>query len=204
MSRSILVVSFRMLYILQYDRFLPLKACTCKTMAVSSSNLIPGISHLNRRASKSQDDHVGKSSRPPVARRRLFLLSASDESSLDKFIEQVRSFLQDRGDDASDEWICNLAFTLNEQHKLRTYQAMIVAESIRTLRNALSPRPQICKTSTKPTIGFIFTGQGAHWAGMGTELLSTYPVFRHSMEQMNDYIGQLGAPYDVIGTITPD
>lgn len=69
---------------------------------------------------------------------------------------------------------------------------MVVAE----LKTALSSRPQICKASTKPTIGFIFTGQGAHWAGMGRELLNTY-----SMNDMNEYISQLGAPYDVIGTI---
>lgn len=74
---------------------------------------------------------------------------------------------------------------------------MVVAE----LKTALSSRPQICKASTKPTIGFIFTGQGAHWAGMGRELLNTYPVFRQSMNDTNEYISQLGAPYDVIGTI---
>ncbi|BCS28120.1 acyltransferase domain-containing protein [Aspergillus puulaauensis] len=173
-------------------------------MAVNSGIPVRGTSPLSRRPSKSQDDHLGKAGQSVVARRRLFLLSASDESSLDIFIGRLQSFLQDRGDDASDEWVGNLAFTLNKQHEQHTYRAMVVAQSIGTLKTALSSRPQIRKASTKPTIGFIFTGQGAHWTGMGKELLDTYPVFRQSMQKMNDYIGQLGAPYDVIEILNLD
>lgn len=169
-------------------------------MAVNSGIPVRGISPLSRRPPKSQDDHLGRTHQPVVARRRLFLLSASDESSLEHFIGQIQLFLHDRGDDARDEWVGNLAFTLNSQYEQHTCRAMVVAESISTLKTALSSRPQVRKTSTKPTIGFIFTGQGAHWTGMGKELL-TYPVFRQSMQNMNDYIGQIGAPYDIIGKI---
>lgn len=203
MSRSILALASGCCtsdYELQYLARVTIEAYVSKIMAVNSGIPVRGISPLNRRPPKSQGDHVGKTGQPRVARRRLFLLSASDESSLEIFIGRLQSFLQDRGDDASDEWVGNLAFTLKEQHEQYTCREMVVAESISTLKTALSSRPQVRKTSTKPTIGFIFTGQGAHWIGMGKELL-TYPVFRQSMQNMNDYIGQLGAPYDIIGAI---
>ena len=43
------------------------------------------------------------------------------------------------------------------------------------------------RLSDEPTIGFIFTGQGAQWAKMGVEL-ERYPIFRDSVEESDKFL----------------
>ncbi|KAK7953549.1 polyketide synthase [Apiospora saccharicola] len=39
--------------------------------------------------------------------------------------------------------------------------------------------------SSKPTLGFVFTGQGAQWARMGAELMTYYPSFLRTIRQLD-------------------
>ena len=50
-------------------------------------------------------------------------------------------------------------------------------EPITTARTSFTPRPEFA-----PRIGFIMSGQGPQWWGMGRELMRKEPVFRASME----------------------
>ena len=40
----------------------------------------------------------------------------------------------------------------------------------------------------KPKIGFIFSGQGSHWLGMGSNLLENDPLFRNSLVQSDEWL----------------
>lgn len=55
--------------------------------------------------------------------------------------------------------------------------------------------------SSRPSLeikmNFVFTGQGAQWARMGHELLST-SVFNSSIHQSRDILKELGATWDLI------
>ncbi|KAL4924995.1 acyltransferase domain-containing protein [Aspergillus undulatus] len=135
-----------------------------------------------------------------VGRCRLFLLSAPDESSLRNRIRLLQSYLQGEEKDFDDEWMNNLAYTLNEHRPAQIYRAVVTANSASQLIDRLSPL-KIKSASTKQSVGFVFTGQGAEWPGMGKELLQTYPVFRQSMEQFESHMRKLGAPYNVIDEI---
>ena len=46
------------------------------------------------------------------------------------------------------------------------------------LQSSFTPLPE-----KRPRIGFVMSGQGPQWWGMGRELMRTEPVFRRAMEQ---------------------
>lgn len=94
----------------------------------------------------------------------------------------------------------DLAFTLNEHRSRFMWKTAVVGKSIRDLGTSLSGNPRIRSSIRKPTLGFVFTGQGAQWAGMGKELLHAYPVFRESIAKIDLFLSKIRAPLSVFGT----
>lgn len=54
------------------------------------------------------------------------------------------------------------------------------------------------KSIKSPSIGFVFTGQGAQWFAMGRELM-IYDVFRINIEGADKYLRDLGSSWSLIG-----
>ncbi|KAL4864447.1 acyl transferase/acyl hydrolase/lysophospholipase [Aspergillus spectabilis] len=142
----------------------------------------------------------GRANHQPAICQRIFMLSAPDETSIAHQIRALREYVEEK-EEVTDEWMSSLAFTLNECRPTHLYRTSVIADSVSKVKSRLSSRLKIHKASTAPVIGFVFTGQGAQWPGMGKDLLETYPVFRQSMERANYYMMRLGAPYDVIDEI---
>lgn len=58
------------------------------------------------------------------------------------------------------------------------------------------------RASSNPLVAFIFTGQGAHYSGMGHQLLR-YPKFRQSLTASERCMRQIGcewSPHEIIDT----
>ncbi len=67
------------------------------------------------------------------------------------------------------------------------------ASTLKELHDLLSTKDySLSRPSGKPTIGFVFTGQGAQWYAMGRQLLQ-YPVFLKSMEDSDRSLKKLGS-----------
>ncbi|KAI9367658.1 acyl transferase/acyl hydrolase/lysophospholipase [Aspergillus egyptiacus] len=134
-------------------------------------------------------------------RTRIFMLSAPDEPSLTEYIQHLRAYIQQEERHISDEWLADLAYTLDESSPAHLYRAAVVSDSASKLVGSLSGPVKVHNASRKPRIGFVFTGQGAQWAGMGRELLEAYPVFRQSIERISAYMRQIGASFNVVDEI---
>lgn len=136
---------------------------------------------------------------PDPPRQRVFIISAFDESSCKSQIVNFCDYLVSNKDLISDEFLDDLAFTLNEHRTSFMWKAAAIGSSVTDLWHSLSGNPKIRCSARRPTLAFVFTGQGAQWVGMGKELLHTYPVFSKSISRIDEYLAELGAPFYVSG-----
>jgi acyl transferase domain-containing protein len=96
----------------------------------------------------------------------------------------------------------NLSFTLAAKRTNFNWRTAIVANSTESLKDALVEKQHIARIAVDSGLGFVFTGQGAQWAGMGMELMH-YPVFRQSLELADEYMKTLGCEWSAIGESLP-
>ena len=65
-----------------------------------------------------------------------------------------------------------------------SFQKESLSSSLRTLRSPPRSLP----------LGFIFTGQGAQWPGMGCELLERFPIYRQTIRMLDACLASLPDP----------
>ncbi len=128
---------------------------------------------------------------PPVAPRRaeLFTLSAHDERALAELAARCAQALAGR----DDEELADICFSANHGRAAHAQRAAIRTGSMQELRDGLqalaegreAPQLRSARVARRdpPRIAFLFTGQGAQYAGMGRELYETVPVFRAAIER---------------------
>lgn len=52
----------------------------------------------------------------------------------------------------------------------------------------------VTKAKQTPQVAFVFTGQGAQWAGMGRQLLKDFIGFRNDIKAMDSALAKLPVP----------
>ncbi|KAF3392596.1 Compactin diketide synthase mokB [Penicillium rolfsii] len=140
---------------------------------------------------------VGPSEYAEPPRQRIFMISAFDEWSCRSQIENLRVYLESKKDFVEDDFVDDLAFTLNEHRSSFVWKAAVIGSSIPDLCDIISGESIIRCSAQRPNLSFVFTGQGAQWAGMGKELLHTFPVFWESISRIDRYLSELGSPFYV-------
>jgi acyl transferase domain-containing protein/NADPH:quinone reductase-like Zn-dependent oxidoreductase/ubiquinone/menaquinone biosynthesis C-methylase UbiE len=145
---------------------------------------------------------------------KVLILSARDERGCQQMVSDLKAYLEKNkslGYEASEELLRNLSYTLGER---RTLFQWVAAHQVRlekdgTLDTAIqafdSPRFKPGRRSANsPRIGMVFTGQGAQWYAMGRELLTSYPVFRRSIEEAEAHLRALGADWSLLEELKRD
>jgi acyl transferase domain-containing protein len=133
-------------------------------------------------------------------RPQLFCWSAADPESLLRMLDSFQVHLDKVISQKEPErnYHESLAYTLGERRSLLPWTTYAVSDSLHSLAKALKSIPPPKKMQSHPKYGFIFTGQGAQWLGMGKDLLS-YGVFRYSVEQADVYLQSLGCSWSILG-----
>jgi acyl transferase domain-containing protein len=135
---------------------------------------------------------------PQSTRRRLFTLSGFDEATTRRQAERLKDYLE-RANFTDDKFLDYLAYTLNERRTKFVWRAIITGSRRHELIEAISEDVKVSRVVKKPTLGFVFTGQGAQWAGMGKELIDAYPTFRQSIDRIDAHLKSIGASFSVQG-----
>lgn len=94
----------------------------------------------------------------------------------------------------------DVAYSLNERRSRFMWKTTTIVRSAKDLAESLSSASKPRVSLKRPTLVFVFTGQGAQWAGMGKELLGAYPIFFESVASIDAYLVKLGASFAVKGT----
>jgi len=108
--------------------------------------------------------------------------------------------LVESGLESGDEkYLEALAYTLTQRRSLHDWKVFEVADSVpRLVEQLLAPKTPVLPRSN-PRVGFVFTGQGAQWAGMGKELF-IYPVFQNSVRAADKVLQSIGCEWKATGT----
>jgi acyl transferase domain-containing protein len=123
-----------------------------------------------------------------------------DEWSCREQVKRLRDYLSTKQAFVDDKFMDDLAFTLSQHRSRFMWKTAVIGTSIANLIDSFSGALKLRSSVRRPTVAFIFTGQGAQWPGMGKELLYAYPVFRESISKIDEFLKTLQAPFRVYGT----
>ncbi|KAL9027875.1 MAG: hypothetical protein Q9196_003666 [Gyalolechia fulgens] len=139
--------------------------------------------------SSSQEDETESTSQPTSTRRLVLLpFSGHDEHSLKANIAAVAK-VADEYDPA------DLAYTLSARRSKFFQRAFGIGEP-GGLGSALEASQIVMGKSSAAAqkVGFICTGQGAQWVGMGAELFAEFELYRQSIQSLDRILGKLPEP----------
>lgn len=136
---------------------------------------------------------------PSTPRQRILLVSGFDENSCKAQAKCLYDYLLRNESISDNAFLDDVAFTLSEGRSRFMWKTTVTGSSVQDLAQSLSGETKPRISLKRPTIAFIFTGQGAQWAGMGKELLGTYPTFYHSISRIDRYLAEVGATFNVYG-----
>ncbi|CAI7612196.1 unnamed protein product [Penicillium discolor] len=138
----------------------------------------------------SEENVVDPRSSHPV------LVSARSQSSLKNNISALVQYIDTNKNSFSSNdasLLANLSYTTTARRIHHPFRVAVTGSTLDEVRSGLAPivnRDSISPAPVNaPGIGFIFTGQGAQYAGMGRELFENCSQFRTHIEHLN-CIGQ--------------
>jgi malonyl CoA-acyl carrier protein transacylase len=116
--------------------------------------------------------------------RHLLCLSAKDQSALRELAARYHDYLSAHPELSLAD-VCYSANTGRDHFNHRLALAAATNEEMREKLAAISADRTISfePAAKRPKLAFLFTGQGAQYAGMGRQLYETQPAFRQALDQ---------------------
>lgn len=130
---------------------------------------------------------------------QLYVLTAKTCRSLLQVAARLKDWASERlqFDDYFDHLAYNLAVRRSKMQWRYSFVAGSHADFMASVRQDIRGK----LTTKHRRIVFVFTGQGAHWVGMGQELLTTDNNYRKSLRKSDAILRKFGAPWSLIDEI---
>ncbi|PYH44099.1 putative polyketide synthase [Aspergillus saccharolyticus JOP 1030-1] len=129
-------------------------------------------------------------------RPKLLLLSANDEKGVPRQAQAYVDHFRKHKDPLSPRYLDHLAYTLCFRRSALPWTSFAVVDSLDDLQKLDQLISPAIKSIANPSLGFVFAGQGAQWAGMGRELVS-FPAFQESLQRSEKILRRLGCPWSL-------
>lgn len=126
----------------------------------------------------------------PISERPYLLpiTSHSDQAGA-LMAEKIKQYLQAKGESIQ---VADLATTMSTRRAMHDTRSYAIGANPRAIAENLDEIPSFTTASTQsPRLGFVFTGQGAQWAGMGKQLINLSPLFRQTLERCDAVLQSL-------------
>ena len=121
-------------------------------------------------------------------------LSAKSKTALVKLAGEYADYLLARPEDS----LADICFTAASGRSQLTHRLVAIAETREQLQGQLQAfvegrsvpglRPGQVSVSSRPSVAFLFTGQGSQYVGMGQALYDSQPVFRQTIDECNELL----------------
>ncbi|KAI5920728.1 hypothetical protein F4810DRAFT_713262 [Camillea tinctor] len=127
----------------------------------------------------------------------LYVLSAASEESINASIRNLKAWLEAHETEPLAARLRDISYTLLTRRSPFSWRAAVVGSSKEQLIAHLG-KAQATKIHSSVNIAFVFTGQGAQWAGMGRELIASSVVFRRSIALSDKYLRDIGCKWSLL------
>ena len=132
-------------------------------------------------------------------KRRLLVWSAADQKGVERLGKSYsQHFRQNSPWDRTA--MDDLAYTLASRRSVLSWRSHLVTNEQSNGRIEINTLTAT-RASESPSLAFVFTGQGAQYAQMGTELL-IYPCFKNSIIKSETELYKLGCSWALTGNST--
>lgn len=126
---------------------------------------------------------------------KLLVWSAADVGAVERMLSAYRDYfsVHVKGDENK---LDQLAHTLVARRSIMPWRIFALVDAETT---EISPANAVrASSSLADGIAFVFTGQGAQYAGMGLQLLQ-YAVFESSLKRSDEVLASLGCEWSLFG-----
>ena len=133
---------------------------------------------------------------------KLLVWSAADEDGLARLAKAYSTHISEISSALNDEeaaaYLGNLSYTLACRRTRHNWRSFLVAHSVVDLEIRWPRMSKPFKNKGAPRLGYVFTGQGAQYPGMGKDLL-IYPAFQSSLRRSEMYLKDCGCKWSLLG-----